>query len=57
MDPQEIQEKVEGFAQKLLAEAHGDPVRALGLLVLVLVPPWPMLPRFLADMRILYLLQ
>ena len=36
MDPQEIQEKVEGFAQKLLAEAHGDPVRALGLLVLVL---------------------
>lgn len=36
MDPREIQEKVEGFTHKLLAEAHGDPVRALGLLVLVL---------------------
>ncbi len=36
MDPQEIQLKVESFAQKLLEEAHGDPVRALGLLVLVL---------------------
>ena len=36
MDPQEIQSKVECFAQKLLDEAQGDPVRALGLLVLVL---------------------
>ncbi len=36
MDPQDIQARVEGFAQKLLEEAHGDPVRALGLLVLVL---------------------
>ena len=36
MDPQEIQARVAGFAQRLLDEAHGDPVRALGLLVLVL---------------------
>jgi hypothetical protein len=36
VDPQEIQARVAGFAQKLLGEAHGDPVRALGLLVLVL---------------------
>lgn len=36
MDPQSIQEKVETFAQRLLSEAHGDPIRALGLLVLVL---------------------
>ena len=36
MDPQEIQSKVECFAHKLLEEAQGDPVRALGLLVLVL---------------------
>ncbi len=36
MDPRIIQEKVETFAQRLLVEAHGDPVRALGLLVLVL---------------------
>lgn len=36
MDPQDIQGKVDTFAQGLLSEAHGDPVRALGLLVLVL---------------------
>ncbi len=36
MDPLEIQAKVVSFAQRLLEEAHGDPVRALGLLVLVL---------------------
>jgi hypothetical protein len=36
MDQQDIQTKVQAFAQRLLAEAHGDPIRALGLLVLVL---------------------
>ncbi len=36
MDPQQIQGKVQIFAQRLLEEAQGDPVRALGLLVLVL---------------------
>lgn len=36
MDPQNIQEKVDAFAQGLLSEAHGDPLKALGLLVLVL---------------------
>ena len=36
MDPQEIQAKVVGFAHRLLEEAQGDPLRALGLLVLVL---------------------
>lgn len=36
MDPQEIQAKVAGFAHRLLEEAQGDPLRALGLLVLVL---------------------
>lgn len=36
MDPQDIQEKVDTFAQGLLSEAHGDPLKALGLLVLVL---------------------
>ena len=36
MDPQQLQEKVHAFAQRLLDEADGDPVRALGLLVLVL---------------------
>jgi hypothetical protein len=35
MDPL-LQEKVQAFAQRLLDEANGDPVRALGLLVLVL---------------------
>ena len=36
MDPKLIQDKVQAFAQRLLNEANGDPVRALGLLVLVL---------------------
>lgn len=36
MDPQDIQAKVAGFAHRLLEEAQGDPLRALGLLVLVL---------------------
>lgn len=36
MDPQQLQGKVEAFALRLLDEANGDPVRALGLLVLVL---------------------
>ncbi len=36
MEPHEIQAKVVDFANKLLEEAHGDPLRALGLLVLVL---------------------
>lgn len=31
-----LQDKVQAFAKRLLQEAHGDPVRALGLLVLVL---------------------
>jgi hypothetical protein len=36
MDPKLLQNKVQAFAQRLLTEANGDPVRALGLLVLVL---------------------
>jgi hypothetical protein len=36
MDPELIQSKVQAFAQRLLDEADGNPVRALGLLVLVL---------------------
>lgn len=36
MDPKQLQGKVQDFAQRLLQEANGDPVRALGLLVLVL---------------------
>lgn len=36
MDPKIIQGKVDAFAQRLLVEASGDPMRALGLLVLVL---------------------
>lgn len=36
MDSKHIQGKVQAFAQRLLEEAQGDPVRALGLLVLVL---------------------
>lgn len=36
MDPKLLQSKVQAFAQRLLDEANGDPVRALGLLVLVL---------------------
>lgn len=35
-DPKQLQGKVQAFAQRLLDEANGDPVRALGLLVLVL---------------------
>lgn len=36
MESQRLQTKVQAFAQRLLEEANGDPVRALGLLVLVL---------------------
>jgi hypothetical protein len=36
MDHHLLQDKVQAFAKRLLQEAHGDPVRALGLLVLVL---------------------
>lgn len=36
MDRQDIQTRVQAFAQRLLLEAKGDPIRALGLLVLVL---------------------
>ena len=36
VDPKHIESRVVDFAYKLLEEAHGDPVRALGLLVLVL---------------------
>ena len=36
MDQQDIQTRVQAFAQRLLSEAKGDPIRALGLLVLVL---------------------
>lgn len=36
MDKQDIQTRVQAFAQRLLSEAKGDPIRALGLLVLVL---------------------
>jgi hypothetical protein len=36
MDRQDIQTKVLAFSQRLLVEAKGDPIRALGLLLLVL---------------------
>jgi len=36
MDSKQLQNKVQAFAQRLLDEAGGDPVRALGLLVLIL---------------------
>jgi hypothetical protein len=36
MESQRLQTKVQAFANRLLEEANGDPVRALGLLVLVL---------------------
>jgi hypothetical protein len=36
MDPSGIQDKVEAFTKRLLDEANGDPVRALGLLLIVL---------------------
>ncbi|MGE0468706.1 MAG: hypothetical protein Nkreftii_003367 [Candidatus Nitrospira kreftii] len=39
MDPKLIQDKVLVFSQQLLTEAKGDPVQALGLLVLVLDGP------------------
>ncbi|NJN70992.1 MAG: hypothetical protein HC801_12450 [Nitrospira sp.] len=39
MDPKVVQDKVLVFSQQLLAEAKGDPLRALGLLVLVLDGP------------------
>lgn len=39
MDPNAIHDKVGIFAQQLLIEAKGDPLRALGLLVLVLDGP------------------
>lgn len=36
MAPNILQDKVQAFAQRLLQEAQGDPLRALGLLVLIL---------------------
>jgi len=36
MDPKLLQGKVQAFAQRLLQEADGDPLRALGLLVVAL---------------------
>ncbi len=36
MESKRLQDKVQAFAQRLLEEANGDPVKALGLLVLVL---------------------
>lgn len=36
MDPIDIHDKVQVLAQKLLAEANGDRIRALGLLVMVI---------------------
>ncbi|ULA62724.1 MAG: hypothetical protein LZF86_50104 [Nitrospira sp.] len=36
MDSHRLHTKVQAFAHRLLEEANGDPVRALGLLVLVL---------------------
>lgn len=39
MDPKQLQAKVQDFARRLLHEASGDPIRALGLLVLVLDGP------------------
>lgn len=36
MNSKIMQGKVQAFAQRLLQDAHGDPLRALGLLVLVL---------------------
>jgi len=36
MDPRLLQGKVQAFAQRLLQEADGDPLRALGLLVVAL---------------------
>ena len=36
MESKPLQNKVQAFAQRLLDEAGGDPVRALGLLVLIL---------------------
>src|SRR5262245_64474830 len=36
MESKRLQDKVFAFAQRLLEEANGDPVKALGLLVLVL---------------------
>ncbi len=39
MNPERLQGKVEDFAQRLLQEANGDPIRALGLLVLILDEP------------------
>ncbi len=39
MDPEILQDKILGFSQQLLTEAKGDPIRALGLLVLVLDGP------------------
>ena len=39
MDPKQLQVKVQDFAQRLLHEASDDPIRALGLLVLILNGP------------------
>lgn len=55
MDPKLIQDKVLAFSQQLLAEAKGDPMRALGLLVLVLDGPEMLSPdqawRLIGEVR------
>ena len=55
MDPKVVQGKVLIFTQQLLAEAKGDPLRALGLLVLVLDGPEMISPehawRLLGEVR------
>ena len=39
MHPERVQEKVQNFARRLLHEANGDPIKALGLLALILEDP------------------
>ncbi|MDH4302065.1 MAG: hypothetical protein OEV51_08310 [Nitrospira sp.] len=55
MDPKLIQDKVLAFSQQLLTEAKGDPMRALGLLVLVLDGPEMLSPdqawRLIGEVR------
>ncbi|MGQ0811292.1 MAG: hypothetical protein ACT4OO_08715 [Nitrospiraceae bacterium] len=36
MDSHQVQKKIETVAQRLLLEAEGDPIRALGLLIVIL---------------------
>lgn len=55
MDPKILHDKVWVFAQQLLTEAKGDPIRALGLLVLVLDGPEILAPdhawRLIGEVR------